>query len=77
MKRGRKQKYNNDKDRKDAIKESKTKYMLNKEWICEACGGHNYTLAGKHIHMKTKKHIYNHIIMALKADDDINLVLDD
>ena len=77
MKQGRPIKYTSDKDRKDAIKESKTKYMLNKEWICEACGGHNYTLAGKHIHMKTKKHIFNTIKKALEDDDDINLITDE
>ena len=76
MKRGRPIKYNNDEDRKQAIRESKTHYMLNKEWICEACGGHDYTLAGKWCHIKTKKHIYNSIIQAIKEDDDIELIID-
>ena len=43
-------KYFTDEDRKNAIKESKTKYMhmVNKEWYCEDCNnGKNYTLAGK------------------------------
>ena len=74
---GRKQKYNTEEDRKDAIKESKTRYMLNKEWICEACGGHNYSLAGKHSHMRTKKHIFNSIKKALEDDDDIELITDE
>ena len=74
---GRRQKYDTEEDRKDAIKESKTRYMLNKEWICEACGGHNYSLAGKHIHMKTKKHIFNSIKKALEDDDDIELITDE
>ena len=35
--------------------------MLEKEWYCEICNtGRNYTLAGKHCHLKTnKKHIKN------------------
>ena len=74
MKRGRKLKYDNDEDRKQAIRELKTHYMLNKSWICEACGGHDYSLAGKHIHMKTKKHIFNSIKKALDDDNDIKLM---
>ena len=76
MKRGRPIKYDNDNDRKQAIKESKTRYMLNKPWYCDACN-QQYTLAGKWMHMHSKKHIHNHIIMTLKADDDINLIIDD
>ena len=30
--------------------------MVNKEWCCDSCGGHNYTLAAKTKHLKTKKH---------------------
>ena len=30
---GRKTKYSSDEERKQAIKQSKTNYMLNKEWI--------------------------------------------
>ena len=31
--------------------------MLEKEWYCDICKtGRNYTLAGKHCHMKSKKH---------------------
>ena len=38
-------------------KQNKTKYQLNKIWICPICSPKkNYTLAGKHCHMKTKKH---------------------
>ena len=34
--------------------------MLNKEWFCDICKtGRNYTLAGKHCHLKTLKHIKN------------------
>ena len=51
--------------------------MLNKEWICEACGGHNYSLAGKHSHMRTRKHIFNSIKKALEDDDDIGLITDE
>ena len=74
---GRKPKYNTEKDRKNANKESKTRYMLNKSWICEACDGHDYSLAGKWSHMRTKKHIYNTIIKALEDDDDIELITDE
>ena len=38
-------------------KQNKTKYQLTKVWICPICSPKkNYTLAGKHCHMKTKKH---------------------
>ena len=73
---GRKPKYNTEEDRKNANKESKTRYMLNKSWICEACD-HDYKLAGKWSHMRTKKHIYNTIIKALEDDDDIHLITDE
>ena len=73
---GRPIKYDNEQDRLNAIKDSKTRYMLKKPWYCEACD-HDYTLAGKWSHIKTKKHIRNYIIMALKADDDVNLIIDD
>ena len=59
-KRGRPKIYFTQKDRKDAIKKSKTKYMLNKEWYCDVCKNEiNYSLAGKWCHLKTKKHIRN------------------
>ena len=74
---GRPIKYLSEEDRKNALKQSKTKYMLNKEWRCEACDDHNYTLAGKWSHLKSKKHIFNCIIKALKDDDDIVLITDD
>ena len=38
-------------------KNNKTKYMLEREWYCDICKtGRNYTLGGKHCHMKSKKH---------------------
>lgn len=38
-------------------KQNKTRYQLNKEWICPICNPKkNYTMAGKHSHMNTKKH---------------------
>ena len=73
---GRPIKYHTEEDRLNAVRESKTKYMLNKPWYCDACL-REYPLAGKWTHMHTKKHIHNYIIMALKADDDINLIIDD
>ena len=63
---GRHLKYSCEEDRKEAIKQSKTKYMLNKEWICDVCGNKDYTLAGKWSHIKTKKHIKNTVLNALK-----------
>ena len=56
-------KYNTEAQRKNAIKNSKTKYMTNKTWICSACGGHDYKVAGKHMHIRTRKHLINIIII--------------
>ena len=63
--RGRPIKYFTEEERKDAIRKSKTRYMLNKEWICIVCDCHNYTLSGKCKHLHTKKHkdAVNRIIM--------------
>lgn len=71
-KRGRPVKYSTEDDRKKAVKE--TTYMLNKEWYCNEChNNHNYTLAGKHCHLKTKKHQENlYINTTMKK---INVVL--
>ena len=65
--RGRPPKYSTEEERKDAIKNSKTKYMLNKEWYRHVCNNDiNYSLAGKFCHLKTIKHrkntIYNNIM---------------
>ena len=58
--RGRPKKYSTEEERKDAVKRQKSKYMLNKDWYCDICNtGRNYTLAGKHCHLNTKKHIKN------------------
>ena len=39
---------------------NKTTYMLNREWYCVICNtGRNYKLAGKHCHLKSKKHQNN------------------
>ena len=41
-------------------KNNKSLYMLQTEWFCDICEtGCNYTLAGKHCHLKTKKHQKN------------------
>ena len=74
---GRKLKYDTEEDRKNAIKESKTRYMLSTEWRCPACGNHDYSLAGKWSHLKTRKHIFNSIKKALEDDDDIELITDE
>ena len=73
---GRPIKYS-DEERKNALTQSKTKYMLNKEWRCKACDDHNYTMAGKWSHMHTKKHIFNTIKKSLEDDLDIELIIDD
>ena len=58
--RGRPPKYSTEEEKKEAIKKQKSKYMLDKEWYCNICNtGRNYTLAGKHCHLKTKKHQKN------------------
>ena len=67
---GRQTKYLCDEDKKEAIKQSKTRYMLNKEWICPVCN-RDYSLAGKWSHLKTKKHIKNAVIQALADHFDI------
>ena len=71
---GRPIKYFTEEDRKVAYRESKTRYMLNKTWVCEVCNGHDYSLAGKWSHIRTRKHIYNTIKKALEDDDDIELI---
>ena len=57
--RGRPPIYQTEEEKKDAIRQSKTRYMLNKEWIYIVCDDHNYTLSGKCKHLRTKKHIKN------------------
>ena len=47
-------------ERKKVRRRTKYIYMLNKEWFCDICNtGRDYTLAGKHCHLKTKKHQTN------------------
>ena len=56
---GRPRKYFSEEERKQANRPTKTKYMLNKEWIFSVCGNRDYSLAGKWSHLKTKKHMRN------------------
>ena len=56
---GRPRKYFTKEERNEANRPTKTKYMLNKEWICPDCGNRDYSLAGKWSHLKTKKHMKN------------------
>ena len=45
---------------KEEIKNHRTVYMMNKPWYCDICkNNRNYKMAGKHCHMKSKKHIRN------------------
>ena len=55
---GRRSKYSSEEERKEAIKQQKTRYMLNKPWYCDICK-REYCLAGKWSHLKTAKHINN------------------
>ena len=48
-------KYFTQKEGTRAYTKIKTKHMVNKEWLCPECNFRNYTLAGKHSHLKTKK----------------------
>ena len=70
---GRRLKYDNDEDRQNAIRQSKTRYMLGKSWVCDVCE-HDYSLAGKHSHIRTKKHIYNTLLKAIEDVDDFELI---
>ena len=47
-------KYCSEEERKYTIRQSKKRYMVNKEWICIVCDNHNYTLSGKCKHLRTK-----------------------
>lgn len=50
------------KRRKLRIARKKTYYMMNTEWYCKLCdNGHNYSLAGKHSHLKTKMHLISEL----------------
>ena len=57
-----KKKYFTEEERIKAIRQSKNKYMVNKEWLCPECGNRDYTLAGKWTHLKSKKHLKNHLL---------------
>ena len=63
-------KHFSEEDRKQAIIQSKTKYMVNKIWICNFCD-YDYKLAGKTAHCKTKKHIRNIISNNINRKLDI------
>ena len=55
FKRGRPRFYTVEERRK-----KKTDYMLHKPWYCDICkNDKNYTLAGKHCHLRTLKHYKN------------------
>ena len=56
---GRPIRYPTEEEKKQAITRNKTKYMLNKKWLCPDCSFRNYTLAGKWCHLNTNKHKIN------------------
>ena len=68
--RGRPKKYLTEEEKKEATKQKRKKYMLNKPWYCDTCGtGRNYTLAGKLRHLKTEKHRFNdHFFRSIMSD---------
>ena len=67
---GRPKKYLTEEDKKNAYRPQKTYYMLNKEWYCDVCrNGHNYTLSGKWMHLKSKKHKYNYLYLGYITSD--------
>ena len=55
----RPRKYFTEKERKQAIQQSKNKHISNKEWRCPVCDNYDYKLVGKWNHLKTKKHMRN------------------
>ena len=67
-------------ERKDAIPRLKTRYMVNKKWICIVCDNHDYTLSGKCKHLCTRKlkDTVNRITMGkINHNDTKDLRLDD
>ena len=56
---GRPKKYHSEEERMQPNRQSKTKYMVNKQWLCPVCNNRDYSLAGKWSHLKTKKHMRN------------------
>ena len=65
-------KYFNEEDRRQAITQSKNKYM-SKPWLCSVCD-HELKMGSKWSHCKTKKHIKNTILKALEDDDRFELI---
>ena len=59
--------YKTEEERKDAIRRSKTCYMLSKMWYCEV-RDREYCLTGKTQHLKTVKHNKNFLNRPLKLD---------
>ena len=49
-------------------KQNKNQYTLTKEWYCDICkNGRDYIMAGKHCHLRTKKHMNNLFIEKLSV----------
>ena len=59
--------YKTEEERNDAIRRSKTRYMLSKIWYCEVCD-REYCLGGKTQHLKTVKHNKNFLNRPLGLD---------
>ena len=59
--------YETEEERKDAIRRSKTHYMLLKMWYCEVCD-REYCLAGKTQHLKTVKRNKNFLNRPIELD---------
>ena len=77
IKRGRGQhgprKYFTEEERKEAIRQSKNKYMAKREWFCNVCPLYNYKLAGKQKHLQGKKPKKNaeYVSMIMKKINDL------
>ena len=65
-------KYHNDDDRKQAIAQSKNKYM-NTTWSCLVCDN-ELKMGSKWCHLRSKKHITNTIIKAIEDDGRFELL---
>ena len=67
MKKEKVRPYETEEERKDAIRRSKTCYMLPKMWYCEVCD-HKHCLSGKTQHHKTVKHHKNFLNRPIELD---------
>ena len=65
------QRYFHEKDRQDAIRRSKTRYMRHKSWVCDIRDGYDFRLAGKWRHLLTQKHIKKASLMTIINNQEL------